>query len=329
MGAVANRVETWGEMRRLVGCMSSGKEGPDYIQANVNGRLVDARQPMISPLDRGFLYGDALYEVWRTYHDTLFGWREHWERLEATATGLGVPLPFGPERALEEIRSAVSAWREATGLASQVYVRLQISRGGGPIGLDIQLADTPCFVVYVKALADASEAALDQGVSLRIGSRWRRNPLEALPPSLKTGNYLNNILGLSEARAQGADDVVFLNSSGALTEASTRNVWLVFKDRIATPGMEEGILGGVTRRIMLESIVAFEGRPLVEERLTPSDLIAAEECFLSSTTQDIQPVCSVDETRFPTGPGTLARRLKARFREIARTYADRETSLRL
>ena len=300
-----------------------------YIQANVNGHLQDARVPALSPLDRGFLYGDALYEVWRSYRGTLFGWREHWNRLEATARGIGFDLPFGPDVTFAQIRRTVAAWRSETGSDGEVYVRLQISRGGGPIGLDAGFADAPVYVIYVKAQPDLSEAALDAGVRLHVSKNWRRNSVEALPPSLKTGNYLNNILGLKEAKQAGADDVLFLNASGALTEASTRNVWLVFENRIATPRMEDGVLAGVTRRIMLESLSPFRGRPLVEERLDLDSLAAAQECFLSSSTQDVQPVAEVDGRRFPTGPDTVTRALKHEFQSYIADYVSRETALQL
>ena len=300
-----------------------------FIQANVNGQLLDARQPAVSPLDRGFLYGDALYEVWRSYGGVLFGWREHWERLVATAAGVGIALPWGPDEAFAEIRRTAAEWRRATGSGGDVYARLQVTRGGGAIGLDVGLADRPSFAIYVKAQPELSDGALDKGTSLHVARKWRRNSVEALPPSLKTGNYLNNILGLKEAREAGADDVLFLNARGALAEASTRNFWVVLGDRIATPPMSDGILGGVTRRILLESVRIFEGLPLVEQSLGQGTLLRARECFLTSTTQDVQPVCRVDEAVFPTGAGTVARRLKNRFQALVAERGARESALQL
>src|SRR5690606_22955913 len=122
---------------------------------------------------------------------------------------------------------------------------------------------------YVKAQPDLPESALDAGLALSVPKKWRRNPVESLSPALKTGNYLNNILGLSEARLAGADDALFHNLQGRATEASTRNIWFVFKDRIATPPASEGLLFGVTRAILLDSIRECDGRPLVEEPLPP------------------------------------------------------------
>src|SRR5262245_42873610 len=108
----------------------------DYIQANTDGRLHSAEEPSISPLDRGFLYGDAIYEVWRTYDGVIYAWEEHWQRLEQSARALDLTLPLGAAEMLEQIRNTAMAWRQKVSAASgDVGVRLQITRGGGAIGL--------------------------------------------------------------------------------------------------------------------------------------------------------------------------------------------------
>lgn len=294
----------------------------NYIQANFNGELCDARKPVISPLDRGFLYGDAIYEVWRTYDGVIFGWEEHWQRLAQTANGIGMGVPFGQEDALRLIRSTTKAWRDFTRSDSELYIRLQISRGAGPIGLDIGLADQANFVFLVKAQAEIGERALNEGIRLHVSEKWKRNASDAMPPALKTGNYLNNILGLTDAKANRFDDVLFLNQSGCVTEASTRNVWFVFKDRIATPPVEDGILAGVTRRLILENFEEFDGLPLVVEAIRPQDLLFAKECFLTSSTLDVQPVASVDEHVFATGVDSVTRKLKREFAQFVSAFTS-------
>src|ERR1700712_5283831 len=112
-----------------------------YIQANTNGRLHSANEPSVSPLNRGFLYGDAIYEVWRTYHGVIFAWEEHWRRLEQSAAALHLSLPLQPDSALAEIQRTVAAYRRICPGADELYIRLQITRGAGAIGLDIALAD--------------------------------------------------------------------------------------------------------------------------------------------------------------------------------------------
>jgi len=295
---------------------------PDYIQANTNGRLHDAREASLSPLDRGFLYGDAVYEVWRTYHGVLFGVEEHWERLEASAAGLGLALPLGGEELLAEIRRTVLAAREKTGWAGELYVRLQVSRGAGPIGLDPALAGPRAsWVMFVKPLVDLSAAELAAGMRVELARGVRRNDSRTLPPSFKTGNYLNNVLALREALAAGAQEVLMVNLAGRLTEGSVRNFWFVEGGVALTPPLEEGLLAGVTRRILLERVAPAAGLDLREAILTPADLPRFRECFVTATTQDVTPVACIGTQKFALGPDSLARKLKAAFQAYTEKYA--------
>jgi branched-subunit amino acid aminotransferase/4-amino-4-deoxychorismate lyase len=299
-----------------------------YIQANTGGRLHPADQPSLSPLNRGYLYGDAIYEVWRTYHGVLFAWEEHWRRLLASARALHMELPFGPEEILTEIRRTTAAHRSATGYSGELYIRLQIARGAGAIGLDVALADRPEFVILVQPCPALASDKAQSGLRLAVAKTLRRNPAEALNPAWKTGNYLNNLLCLREARERGSDDVAILNQAGQLTEASVANIAFVGGGRLATPPLSAGILGGITRSLILGEIAAAAGMAAAEEPLTPADFPRMEECMLLSTTRDVVPVGMIDENRFHT-PGAATLRLKAAFADYARAYADRHGHLRL
>src|SRR5687767_2834408 len=237
-----------------------------FIQANTNGRLHSAHEPSVSPLNRGFLYGDAIYEVWRTYHAVVFAWEEHFSRLERSARALHLMLPWSRAEMLAEIKRTVSAFRAATATAAQteLYIRLQVSRGGGPIGLDVALADRAEFVLLVQPCPMNSPDVLRSGVKLSIAMALRRNPIESLSPAWKTGNYLNNILCLREARARGADDVIMLNLRGELTELATSNIAFVQDGKVITPQLEAGILEGITRGLLLRKIAASAGVTAVE-----------------------------------------------------------------
>ena len=291
-----------------------------YIQANTMGKLHDAREASLSPLDRGFLYGDAIYEVWRTYDNVLFAMEAHWERLIRSAAGIGMSMPLTAESIMPEIRRTVEAWRSNTGMESEVYVRLQISRGAGEIGLNPTYSEGPNWVILVKALPDLSPEALDKGYSVGISRSVRRNPRWALSPELKTGNYLNNIMGFADGLERGRDEVLMLNGDGLITEGTTRNIWLVFEDRVAGPRQEDGILGGVTRGILLKHAREFSDLPFTEEPLHEAMLSKAREVFFSSTTQDIQPVACVDNLSFKTGPATITRSIKNCFRRWINEY---------
>jgi branched-chain amino acid aminotransferase len=300
-----------------------------FVQANSQGRLHDAREASVSPLNRGFLYGDAVYEVWRTYRGALFAWEEHWERLGRSADALHMALPFGPDAALGEIRRTAAAYRKASGNAGELYVRLQVTRGRGSIGLDTALADEPEYVLLVQPCPQTDPARALSGLRLSIAGDLRRNPAASLNPAWKTGNYLNNILCLREARARGADEVVILNLDGEVTEAAVSNIAFVRSGILVTPPLAAGILGGITRGLVLSAIAPAAGVAVREEPVRPGDFGSMEECMLLSTTKDITPVASIDGAEFRVGPGTVAARIKAAFGEYADARAGGSPGLRL
>jgi branched-subunit amino acid aminotransferase/4-amino-4-deoxychorismate lyase len=300
-----------------------------YIQANTNRRLHDAREPAISPLNRGFLYGDAIYEVWRTYHGVIFAWEEHWRRLERSAAALYLALPFSPEQALVEIKRTVAAFYAAAGARPEVYIRLQVTRGNGLIGLDPALADRPDFTLIVQANPVWTPQQLTQGLNLSLATGLRRNPVAALNPAWKTGNYLNNILCLREARSRGADEVVIINLAGEVTEAAVSNIAFLRAGEIITPPMEAGILGGITRQLLLEKIAPAAGVPVRETAIRPEDFPQMDECFLLSTTKDISAVATIDAVRFKMGDDSITMRLKRAFADYARSYAGAHRGLNL
>ena len=298
-----------------------------YIQANTGGRLHPASEPSLSPLNRGFLYGDAIYEVWRTYHGVIFAWDEHWARLERSAKALYMELPFDREHILSEIRRTTAAFRSHTGFTGDLYIRLQVTRGAGAIGLDTALADQVDFVLLVQPCALLSQEKIESGLSLSLARGLRRNSVEALNPAWKTGNYLNNLLCLREARSRGADEVLILNAAGHITEAAVCNVGFVREGEVVTPPLEAGILEGITRGLLVSTIAAQAGVRVREEFLTVKDLDGVEECFLLSSTKDLAPVSSLDERRFRLGPDTLTRRLKQGFEAYAASYAASHASM--
>lgn len=299
------------------------------VQANTNGRLHPAAEPSLSPLNRGFLYGDAIYEVWRTYAGVVFAWEEHWRRLGASAAALHLTLPWTPAGILAEISRTVAAHRAATGYAGDHYIRLQISRGAGPIGLDIALADRPEFVLLVQPCPELSAAHAAGGLKLSIARTLRRNPAEALNPAWKTGNYLNNLLGLREARARGADEVLFLNLAGEVTEAAVSNIGFVRDGRLVMPPLNAGILAGITRGLVAGAVAAEAGVGVEERTIRPDELGAFSECLLLSTTKDIVPVGAIDGQAYAVRSDSVTARLKSAFAAYARRYADRRPDLKV
>ena len=300
-----------------------------FIQANTNGRLHPATEPSISPLNRGFLYGDAIYEVWRTFDGVIFTWEEHWARMVRSARSLHMNFPFTPEQMLVEIRRTVVAYRERSKDTGDLYIRLQVTRGAGPIGLDIGLADQTDFVLIVQPLVKTSAGILRNGFKLSVATALRRNPIDCLSPAWKTGNYLNNILCLREARARGADEVVILNLAGEVTESAVSNIAFVRDGTVITPPLSAGILGGITRNLLVGKICAAAGVPVREAAVRPEEFPSMQEAMLLSTSKDAASIGSIDDTRFKVAPDTVTMRLKAAFVDYMKNYVASHAELRV
>jgi branched-chain amino acid aminotransferase len=301
----------------------------NHIQANTNGRLHNAAEPSLSVLDRSFLYGDAIYEVWRTVHGIVFAFEEHFQRLETSARSVFMELPFDREGLLREMRRTCGAFVEQAGWNGELYIRLQLSRGGGAIGLDPALADSPTFVLIVQPLRGWPDEVLERGLHLSVATSLRRNPASALNPAWKTGNYLNNLLCLREAKGRGADEVVILNLDGEVTEAAVSNILFARDDKLYTPPLSAGILAGVTRRLLIERVAPAAWVKVVEEPVRPADLAKFEECGLASTTKDITQVASIDDYRFSRRRNGVHARLKSAFGAYMEEYAGERIALRV
>ncbi len=302
---------------------------PDFIQANTNGHLHDASEPSLSPLNRGFLYGDAIYEVWRTYNGVLFAWMEHWQRLLQSAKALHIDMPWTSAAMLQEIIRTATAYRRHTAYSGELYVRLQITRGGGAIGLDVAMADQPDFTLLVQANRDIPANVVNKGYTLSLETTLRRNSAKSLNPAWKTGNYLNNILCLRAAKVRGADDVLMVNMAGEITEAATSNIGFIREGILMTPPLSAGILGGITRDIIVRSIATSAGLTVKEEQIIPDDLCSMDECFIMSTTRDISPVRAIDRNLYRVGPESFTARLKNEFTEYVSSYVAKHSEQRL
>jgi branched-chain amino acid aminotransferase len=296
------------------------------VLCNVEGKLVPPEQAMVPVLDRGFLYGDSVYEVVRTYAGRPFEMERHLIRMEKTAERIDLTLP--PRATiLRELQRTLDAAGNP-----ESYARVVVTRGVGEFGLSPFLArGEHRLVIIVRPLVAPSEDQYERGLRMAI-AKTRRNPPQALDPALKTGNYLNNILAVKEAHEAGADDAILLDLAGRVTEGSTSNVFFVQHGVLVTPPLDLGMLEGVTRAVFIE-IARDEGLLLREEPHGPEALAAADEVFMTSTLREAMPVTSLlflesrgDQVRQIGGgrPGPVAKRLRAAFRSyVERTHLRR------
>jgi branched-chain amino acid aminotransferase len=274
---------------------------------NIDGRMLPPDQAFVPVLDRGFLYGDSVYEVIRTYGGSPFALDTHLDRLERSAAALQIPL-----LPRETLTAAVRRTLEAAG-NPESYCRIIVTRGTGPLTLDPTTATESRTLILVKELEPFPEWMFAQGIRVYIPS-VRRNLRAALDPAIKSGNYLNSVLALGEAKRQGFDDALMLDAEGRLTEATTSNVFLFRRHTLYTPALEVGILEGVTRGILL-TLARQAGIPAVEGELRASDLTSADEVFLTSTLREVMAVVQVNDHRVGSGkPGPQTARMGDLFR---------------
>ncbi|MDJ0763239.1 MAG: aminotransferase class IV [Myxococcota bacterium] len=284
------------------------------FQINIDGTITDAEQATISVLDRGFLYGDSVYEVIRTYNGKPFALELHLNRLNQSAGRLGIPLPDRDVLTNELHRTLHQAGNDES------YCRIIVTRGSGPLNLDPTTAVDPKTVIMVKHLDPLPDQVYEQGLRLAI-PKVRRTSREALDPAIKSGNYLNSVLALAEVRKRGFDDALLLDRHGRITESTSSNVFVVIDGALVTPPLETGLLAGVTRGLIL-SLAEQNQISCREQQLTPTDLIAAQEVILTSTLREVISVVAVDDRRIGTGtPGPMA----AKLRKILRRYAIEAT----
>jgi branched-chain amino acid aminotransferase len=278
---------------------------PDLI--NVNGRVDPPGTAAISPLDRGFLYGDSVYETVRAYGGVPFRLAAHLDRLRRSAARLEIDCDAAPVAVETETLRTLAAAGEP-----EAAIRIVVTRGPGPIGYDVASCGPPTVVVYVRRRPELPRGWREEGVDVAIVAT-RRNAPDALDPAIKSGNLLNNFLAWREASRLRAWEPVLLNAQGRVAEGATSNVFAVRDGRLLTPPLDEGILEGVTRAAVLE-VARADGIPVGEAALAPDDFRRADEAFLTSTLKGVVPIRRCDGWPIRHGrPGPITLRVLALF----------------
>lgn len=284
----------------------------------LNDRIVPKSEAVVSVYDHGFLYGDGVYETMRAYDGVVFMMDEHIERLRRSAEMIRLLLP----KDCDGIKKAVYETMIAN-KRTNAYIRLTVSRGYGPIGLDPDLCRKATFVVVAEEMKGYPASMYKNGIKIIIAGT-RRNLREAINPQIKSLNFLNNILAKIEAKDAGAYEAIMLNSKEYIAEGTISNIFFVKDNVVCTPSVECGILDGITRKIILDLAVR-EGFRVREGKFKTGDLYAASEAFITNTTLEVMPVARVDNTRFRTGEATKLL-LRAYRKEIKAYIANVKSS---
>lgn len=278
---------------------------PMYVY--LNDRIVPEQQAVVSVYDHGFLYGDGVYETLRTYAGKVFMPHEHMARLARSASAIKLPLPKSPEQILCAIDETLAA-----NAFAESYIRVSVTRGAGPPGLDPDLCPTQTFVIYVRPLAPYAPALYEDGVALTIPS-VRRNLRSALDPAIKSHNFLNNILAKVASKEAGAYDALMLNHAGHLTECTISNFFFVdATGALCTPALDCGLLDGITRGLVIR-LARGLGLTINKGHYLPDALAGASEALITNTTMEVMPVRAVDKWNWPPGPVT--RSLQSAYKE--------------
>lgn len=278
----------------------------------IDGAIHAPGDARIEVFDHGFLYGDSIYETFRGYDGRIFGVDEHLERLASSAAAIRLTLPWGPAE-LKQILAEVVA---AAPNGKDAGLRLVVTRGAGPLGLDPALCRRPRLVIFGWPLDPGPHPRSSEGVDVVVTS-VRRNPPAALDPHIKSGNFLNNILAFQEAHERGAFEGILLSMEDAVTEGTTSNVFWMRDGEVHT-STEVGILLGVTRLTVL-AILGQLGIPCQEGRYPAEDLQNADEAFITSTLKGVLPVARIDERELPRGaPGPLTKRIFDAYEAMVR-----------
>ena len=283
---------------------------------SIDGQIVRPEAATVPVWDRGFLFGDSVFEVLRTYRGAPFAEHAHLNRLGSSAARIGIALPWSGSELASELAAVVAAFMgrdSATsgGVFSEAYLRAIVTRGSGPLAVDPTTALSPRRVIIAAALPAQPAGLYRDGVILRsVGAPSQAGQAAA---GAKASNYLNNLLALQRARGEGAHEALLVSPSGQVLEGATSNVFLVAGDRLRSPGLGAGILPGITRGLVIE-LARGLGLATTEDVVVPADLYRADEIFITSSLRELVPVVEIDGVTIGGGsPGPWWARLRAAY----------------
>ena len=283
------------------------------IAVNVNATITDAEHATVSALDRGFLFGEGVYETLRTYNRRPFLLDRHLDRLRCSAGHLSLTVPLDDVGYAERIEETVAAVSDKQ---TELYIRLLVTRGVGDLTYDPNSCPDPTAVIIVRPYAGVSAELDEKGITVVRSSIVRNHPA-ALNPIIKSNNLLNNALAMQEAIKAGADEALMCNYCGEIAECAQSNIFIVRDGVALTPRLDTGLLEGVTRNFVFE-VGSAAGIPVREAVIHPEELAAADEVFITGTTREVLAVTTLDTTPVRDGqPGPVTKRLSQKFREMA------------
>ncbi|MDD4889350.1 MAG: branched-chain-amino-acid transaminase [Phycisphaerae bacterium] len=268
----------------------------------LDGKLVDKNDAKVSVYDHGLLYGDGVFEGIRSYKGRAFELDAHVARLFESAHSIRMAIPWSKADVKRAVNDTLKVNKIADG-----YIRVVVTRG-----LDPAKCDRPTMFVITDQISLYPPEWYREGMPVITAATIRNHP-NAMPPRIKSLNYLNNILAKIEARDAGVFEAIMLNHEGLVAECTGDNIFIAKDGELLTPPISAGILIGITQRFVMK-LAKKMGITVREINLTRHDLYVADECFLTGTAAEVIPVRSVDQRTVGTGkPGPITKKLMAAF----------------
>jgi branched-chain amino acid aminotransferase len=274
-----------------------------------NGKFVQKQEAKTSVYDHGFLYGDGVFEGIRAYNGRVFRLDGHLDRMYDSAKAIDLNIPISKE----EMKQAIIETLKKNGL-KDAYIRPIVTRGDGDLGLDPRKCPVPNIFIITQKWGAMYGDLYEKGL-IAVTVSIRRNAPEALPPNIKSLNYLNNILAKIEANVKGGDEAIMIDIHGNISEGSGDNIFVVKNGNILTPPTLNN-LRGITRAAAIE--LAIKDRiPVSETNIGLFDIYTADEVFVTGTAAEIAPVTKIDGRIIGDGkPGQITKKLMAEFKEL-------------
>jgi len=282
------------------------------LKVYIGGKLYDKADAKISVYDHGLLYGDGVFEGIRAYSGRVFRLKEHVDRLYESARSIHLQIPMPREDMASAIVDTVKVNK-----LSDAYIRVVVTRGSGSLGLDPRKTTDPQVIIIADAISLYPAELYDNGLKIITAGTMRNHP-SALNPRIKSLNYLNNILAKIEGTNAGCLEALMLNFKGEVAECTGDNIFVVRRGELHTPGIDAGILEGITRDAVLE-LARAASIPVFERSMDRHDIYTADECFLTGTAAEVIPVVECDGRSIGSGkPGPITLDLRQRFHKLGR-----------
>lgn len=275
----------------------------------LNGKIIPNTDGYISSDDRGFLFGDGIFETLRSYNGKPFKLTEHLQRMRSSAEKLSISFEYTNAEISESIKELIGKNN-----VQDAYIRITLSRGAGKNGLGINENLKSTMLIQAKSFTPYERRLYDEGIPL-IVSRHRRSASCPIS-SHKTTNLLTSILLKEEAKRMSANEVVVINTDGYVAECVVSNIFMVNNGSVVTPSPDTNILPGITRKTVLD-ICRNSGIPAREECFKIETLIKAKEVFITNSLMEIMPVSRIDDFKIGnTIPGKITKQIMSAYKRL-------------